>query len=107
LRAAAEDVEVVAGDEEVVVDAQAAGFRMAAEAFLAVEAMFREEVAVSLVVTSASLAAAAVVYLVLAAVFLLAVAAPFRAAAILFPAEAASVPPAHTVFRKILRCSPI
>jgi hypothetical protein len=87
---------------------------MAAEAFLAVEATFREEVAVSLAVTSVSLAvaavslaAAAVVCLVLAAVFLLAVVAPFRAAAILFPAEAAAVPLAPTMFRKILRCSPI
>ena len=43
----------------------------------------------------------------LAAVFLLAVVAPFRAAAILFPVEAAAVLLALTVFRKILRCSPI
>jgi hypothetical protein len=48
-----------------------------------------------------------VVCLVLAAVFLPAVVAPFRAAAILFPAEAAAVPLVPTVFRKILRCSPI
>jgi len=44
---------------------------------------------------------------VLAAVFRLAVVAPFRAAAILFPAEAAAIPLAPTMFRKILHCSPI
>jgi len=44
-----EDVE--AAEDVEGADAEAAGLRTAAEAFLAVEGMFREEVAVSLAVT--------------------------------------------------------
>jgi len=51
LPAAAEDAEAAVGGEEVAGDAAAADFRMVAEAFLAVEATFREEVAVSQAVT--------------------------------------------------------
>jgi len=46
-----EDVEAAEEGAEVAGDAEAAGLRTAAEAFLAVEGMFREEVAVSLAVT--------------------------------------------------------
>jgi hypothetical protein len=103
----------VAGDAEV------AGFRMAAEAFLAVEVMFREEAAVSLEVTEVFPAVAAVslavaVFLAVAevvcpgpaAVFLAVVAPAFRGAAVIFPVEAAAVPP-DIASRKILHCSPI
>ena len=93
---------------------------MAAEAFLAVEVIFREEVAVSLEVTgvfpavaavslavAAFLAAAEVVCPRAAAVFLAAVVAAFRGAAIVFPTQAAAVLLDRTVFRTILHCSPI
>ena len=99
---------------------------MGAEAFLAVEVIFREEVAVSLEVTgvfpavaavslavavslgaAAFLAAAEVVCPGAAAVFLAAVVAAFRGAAVVFPTEAAAVPLDSTVFRTILHCSPI
>jgi hypothetical protein len=91
---------------------------MAAEAFLAVEVMFREEVAVSLEVTgvfplvaAVSLAVAAflaVAEVVCPAAVLLAVVAPaFRGAAVIFPVEAAAVPLDRTAFRTILHCSPI
>ena len=99
-------------------DAEVAGLRMAAEAFLAVEVMFRGEAAVSLEVTGVFPAVAAVslavaVFLAVAevvcpgpAAVLLAVVAPaFRRAAVIFPAEAA-VPP-DIASRKILHCSPI
>ena len=101
-------------------DAEVAGLRMAAEAFLAVEVMFREEAAVSREVTGVFPAVAAVslavaVFLAVAevvcpgpaAVFLVLVAAAFPGAAIVFPAEAAAVPLDRTVFRTILHCSPI
>ena len=109
----------MAEDAEVVGGAAAAGFRMAAEAFLAVEVMFREEAAVSLEVTGVFPAVAAVslavaVFLAVAevvcpgpaAVFLAVVAAAFRGAAIILPVEAAAVPP-DMPSRKILHCSPI
>jgi hypothetical protein len=100
-------------------DAEVAGLRMAAEAFLAVEVMFREEAAVSREVTGVFPAVAAVslavaVFLAVAevvcpgpaAVFLAVVAPAFRGAAVIFPAEAAAVPP-DIPSRKILHCSPI
>lgn len=100
-------------------DAEVAGFRMAAEAFLAVEVMFREEAAVSREVTEVFPAVAAVslavaVFLAVAAVvcpgpaavFLAVVAPAFRGAAVIFPVEAAAVPP-DMPSRKILHCSPI
>jgi hypothetical protein len=100
-------------------DAEVAGLRMAAEAFLAVEVMFREEAAVSLEVTEVFPAVAAVslavaVFLAVAevvcpgpaTVFLAVVAPAFRGAAVIFPAEAAAVPP-DIASRKILHCSPI
>jgi hypothetical protein len=103
----------VAGDAEV------AGLHMAAEAFLAGEVMFREEAAVSLEVTEVFPAVAAVSLAVAvllavaevvcpgpAAVFLAVVAPAFRGAAVIFPAEAAAVPP-DIASRKILHCSPI
>ena len=104
-----------------------AGFRVAAEAFLGVEVVFRAEVAVSLEVRQASPAVAAVslalavspgaaVFLAAAAelvspgaaaVFLVAVVAAFPGATIVFPVEAAAVPLDRTAFRTILHCSPI
>ena len=100
-------------------DAEVAGFRMAAEAFLAVEVMFREEAAVSREVTGVFPAVAAVslavaVFLAAAevvcprpgAVFLAVLAPAFRGAAVIFPVEAAAVPP-DIASRKILHCSPI
>ena len=99
-------------------DAEVAGVRVAAEAFLAVEVMFREAAAVSREVTgvfpavaAVSLAVAvflAVVEVVCLAAVLLAVVAPaFRGAAVIFPVEAAAVPLDRTAFRTILHCSPI
>ena len=82
-----------------------AGFRMAAEAFLAVEGMFREVAAVSLAV-AVFLAVAEVVCLGPATVFPAVVAPAFRGAAVIFPVEAAAVPP-DIASRKILHCSPI
>jgi hypothetical protein len=79
---------------------------MAAEAFLAVEVMFREEAALSLEVTEVFPAVAEVVCPGPAAVFLAVVAPAFRGAAVIFPAEGAAVPP-DTASRKILHCSPI
>jgi hypothetical protein len=97
---------------------------MAAEAFLAVEVIFREEVAVSLEVTgvfpavaavslaaaaflgaAAFLAAAEVVCPGAAAVFLAAAVALFRGAAVVFSPEAVAVPLDISVFRTILHCS--
>jgi hypothetical protein len=84
---------------------------MAAEAFLAVEVIFQEEVAVSLEVTGVFPAVAAVSLAVAvslgAAAFLAAVVAAFRGAAVVFPTQAAAVPLDRTVFRTILHCSPI
>jgi hypothetical protein len=84
---------------------------VAAEAFLAVEVVFREEVAVFLQVKGVFPEVAAVSPLVAvspgaAAVFLVALVAAFPGATILFPAEAAEVP-LDSVFRTILHCSPI
>ena len=104
------------------------GFREAAEAFLAVEVVPREEVVISLQVrevfpkvAATSLAVAVsleaavflavaeeVVSLGAAAVFLVAEVGAFQgAAAVVFPAEAAAVPLDRIVFRTILHCSPI
>ena len=99
-------------------DAEAAGFRMAAEAFLAVEVMFREEAAVSREVTGVFPAVAAVslavaVFLAVgevvcpAALFLAVVAPAIRGAVVIFPVEATAVPLDRTAFRTILHCSPI
>jgi hypothetical protein len=98
---------------------------VAAEAFLGVEVVFREEVAVSLEVKEASLAVAAVSLAVAvsleaavspaaaevvsprpAAVYLVADVPVFPAATIVFLAGAVAVP-LDTVLRAILRCSPI
>jgi hypothetical protein len=99
-------------------DAEVAGFRVAAEAFLAVAVIFREEVAVSLAVTGVFPAVAAVSLAVAvlfaaaevvspgaAAVFLVAAVALFRGAAVVFPPEAVAVPLDISVFRTILHCS--
>jgi hypothetical protein len=109
----------------VAVDAEAAGSREVAEAFLAVEVLFREEVAISLEVREVSPEVVGVSLVVAvflgAAVFLAAeavcpgapavllwaVVVAFRLAAIVFPAEAVAVPLDITVLRTILRCSPI
>jgi hypothetical protein len=109
----------------VAVDAEAAGSREVAEAFLAVEVVFREEVAISLEVREVSPEVVGVSLVVAvflgAAVFLAAeavcpgapavllwaVVVAFRLAAIVFPAEAVAVPLDITVLRTILRCSPI
>jgi hypothetical protein len=93
---------------------------MAVEAFLAVEVIFREEVAVSLEVTAVFpavaavslgaavfLAAAEVLCPAAAAVFLLVTAAAFLEGAVIFRAGAASAPRDHTVLRTTLHCSPI
>jgi hypothetical protein len=90
---------------------------MAAEAFLAVEVMFREEVAVSLEVTEvfplvAAVSLAVAVFLavgevVCPAALFLAVVAPAIRGAVIFPVETAAVPLDRTAFRTILRCSPI
>jgi hypothetical protein len=77
---------------------------MAAEAFLAVEAVFREEVA-AFQGAAVFLAAAAVVSPAAKAVFFVTAVAAFREAAVISPAGAAAVP--RIVFRKILHCSPI
>jgi hypothetical protein len=93
-------VDAQAGDAEV-----AAGLRVAAEAFLAVEGMFREEAAVSLAVAVFP-AVAEVVCPGPAAVFLAVVAPVFRGAALIFPVGAEAAPPDITS-REILHCSPI
>ena len=101
----------------VAEDVEVGGSREVAEAFLAVEVMFREEAAVSLEVTEVFPAVAAVSLAVAvllavaevvfpAAVFLAVVAPAFRGATVIFPAEAAAVPP-DIASRKILHCSPI
>ena len=96
-------------------DAEAAGFRMAEEAFLAAEVMFREEAAVFLEVTgvfpAVAVSLAVAVFLAVgevvcpAALFLAVVAPAIRGAAVVYPAGAAAVLLDRTVFRKILRCS--
>jgi hypothetical protein len=98
---------------------EAAGVRVVAEAFLGVEVVFREEKAVSLEATEASLAVMAVsleVAVSLAVevispaavtIFLVAVVAVFPAATIIFLAEAVALPLDITVLRTILRCSRI
>lgn len=109
----------MAGDAEAG-DAAAAGVRVAAEAFLGVEVVFREETAVSLELTEASLAVTAVSLAVAVSlpavevispaavtVFLVAVVPVFPAATIVFLAEAVALPLDITVLRRILRCSPI
>ena len=94
-------------------DGEAAGFRKAVEAFLAVEVMFHEEAAISLEVKEVFPAVAAVSLAVAvspgaAAAFLVAVVAAFPGATIVSPAEAAVVPlDRTTAFRTILHCSPI
>ena len=90
----------MAGDAEVVGDAEAA------EAFLVAEVMFREEVAVSLG-AAVFLAAVVVVSPAGRAVFFVTVVAAFREAAVIFPPGAVAVPRDRIVFRKILRCSRI
>jgi hypothetical protein len=99
--------------------AEAAGVRVAAEAFLGVEVVFREEIAVSLEATEASLAVMAVSLEVAvslavevmspAAVTVLPVAVVpvFPAATIVSLAEARALPLDITVLRTILRCSRI
>ena len=112
--AAGAAVDAQAGDAEV------AGFRMAAEAFLAAEVMFREVAAVSREVTGVFPAVAAVslevaVFLAVAevvcpgpaAVFLAVVAPAIRGAVVIFPVEATAVPLDRTASRTILHCSPI
>jgi hypothetical protein len=114
---AAADAE--AGDAQVG-DAQVEVLHMAAEAFPAVEAIFREEVAISLEVTAVFpavvavslgvavfLAAAEVICPGAAAVFLVVTAAPFLEGAVIFRAGAASAPLDRTVLRTTLHCSPI
>jgi hypothetical protein len=110
----------------VVEDVEVGGFREAAEAFLAVEVVPREEVVISLQVRevfpevpATSLAVAvsleAAVFLLATLVFLVAepifpvveVGAFPGAAAVVFPAEAAAVPLDRIAFRTILHCSPI
>jgi hypothetical protein len=111
--AAEEDVEAAEGVE-------AAGLRVAAEAFLGVEVVFREEIAVSLGATEASLAVMAVSLEVAVSlpageamspaavkVLLVVVVAVFPAATIVFLAETVALPLDITVLRTILRCSPI
>jgi hypothetical protein len=108
-------------------DAEVAGSREVAEAFLRVEVVFREEVAISLQVkgvfpevaatslaVAVSLGAAVslavaeeVVSLGAAAVFLVAVVAAFPGVTIVSPAVAAVIPLDISVFRTILHCSPI
>jgi hypothetical protein len=109
-----------AAEGGAAVDAEAAGFRVAAEAFLAVEVVFREEIAVSLEVTEASLAVTAVSLAVavsptaeevicpaVVTVFLIAAVPVFPAVTIVFLTEAVAVPLDITALRRILRCSPI
>jgi hypothetical protein len=103
--------DVVAGDVEV------GGSREVAEAFLAVEVVFREEVAISLeareVFPEVAAVSLAVAVSLIAAVFLAAaVVSPEAGAfpgavAVLFPAEVAAAPLDRIAFRTILRCSPI
>jgi hypothetical protein len=112
--------DVAAEEDEAVGGAEAAGFRVAAEAFPGVEVVFREEIAVSLEVTEASLAvtavsleaavslaAAEVISPLVVTVLLVAVVPVFPATTIVFPAEAVALPLDITVLRMILRCSPI
>jgi hypothetical protein len=100
----AEAADAEAGGAQVG-DAQVEVLHMAAEAFLAVEAIFREEVAISLEVTAVFPAVAAVSLGV--AVFLPAAEVLFPgAAAVDFQAEAAAVP-LETALRTILHCFPI
>jgi hypothetical protein len=109
----------------VAEDVEVGGSREAAEAFLAVEVVFREEVAISLqareVFPEVAAVSLAVAFPPEAAVFLLVKlvsraaepifpvveAGVFPGAAIAFLAGAAAVPLDITVFRTILRCSPI
>ena len=89
-----------------------AGFRAAAEVFLAVEVMFPEEVAISLQVREAFREAATVSLAVAVspgvAVFLVLAAAAFPAAATVLIGGAVAVPLDRTsVFRTILHCFPI
>jgi hypothetical protein len=111
----------------VAEDVEVGGFREAAEAFLAVEVVPREEVVISLqvreVFPEVATPSLAVAVSLGAAVFLGAVAvvspeaetispavvaAAFpEAAAVVFPAEAAAVPLDRIAFRTILHCSPI
>jgi hypothetical protein len=112
--------DVVAGDVQV------GGSREVAEAFLAVEVVFREEVAISLeareVFPEVAGVSLAIAVSLIAAVFLAAavvspevetvfpvveVGAFPGPAAVLFRAEAAAVPLDRIVFRTILHCSPI
>ncbi|HEY4284181.1 MAG TPA: hypothetical protein VGM62_14040 [Chthoniobacterales bacterium] len=111
--------DAAAGVRVAAAGAEAAGVRVAAEAFLGVEVVFREEIAVSLEATEASLAVMAVsleVAVSLAVevmspaavtVLLVAVVPVFPAATIVSPAEARALPLDITVLRTILRCSPI
>jgi hypothetical protein len=111
---------VVAGDVEVGVS------REVAEAFLAVEVVFREAVAISLGVREvfpevAAVSLAVAVFLIAAVFLAAAVVSPEAetvfpvleagafpgAAAVLFHAEAAAVPLDRIAFRTILHCSPI
>jgi hypothetical protein len=111
-------VAVVAVGAEVEAEASREG----AEAFLAVEAVFRGEVAISLLVREVFPAAAAITFSPEAAIFLLAILVPLVAEPIspvleaevfpevvivIFPTEMATILLDITVFRRILRCSPI
>jgi hypothetical protein len=105
----------------VAEDVEVGGFREAAEAFLAVEVVPREEVVISLQVrevfpavatpslaVAVSLGAVAVVSPEAETISPTVVAAAFPgAAAVVFPAEAAAVPLDRIAFRTILHCSPI
>jgi hypothetical protein len=109
--------------DEVAGDAEAEESREVAEVFLAVEVVFRGELAISLEVREVF---PEVVGVSLVAVFLAEAVFPaaeavcrgapavlrtvvvaFRLAAIVFPAEAVAVPLDITVLQTILRCSPI
>jgi len=103
-----------------VEDVQVGAVHMAAEAFLAVEVIFREEAAVSLEVTAVFPAVAAVslgaaIFLAAAevlspgatAVFLVVTAVAFLEVAVIFRAQAATAPLHGTVLRMTLHCSPI
>jgi len=107
------------------VDAEVVVFRVVAEAFLTVEVVFREEVAISLeaaavfpavvaVFLAVALSSGAAVFLAAAEVissegpivFPVAVVAAFPGAAIVFPAGAVAVPLEGMVLPTIPHCSP-
>ena len=113
-------------EDAQVEDAEAVGFRVAGEAFLAAEIVFREEAAISLEarevfpeVVAVSLAAAVssgaaallaapeAIYRTAATDFLVALMAVFPVAVLVFPVGAAPAPLDRTVWQTIRRCSQI